>query len=43
MIFHIFPEAKRQRLDPVAYTKVLYKLPVPKATRLKAGRTLAMA
>ncbi len=41
MIFHIFPEAKRQGLDPIVHTKILYKLPVPTATKFKAGRTLA--
>jgi len=38
IIFHIFPEAKRQGLDPIAYTKVLYKLPLPRATTFEVGR-----
>ena len=38
MIFHISPEAKRQGADPIAYTKVLYKLPLPKATKFTVGR-----
>jgi hypothetical protein len=41
IIFHIFPEAKRQRADPIAYTKILYKLPVPKSTKFREGRALA--
>ena len=40
LIFHISPEAKRQGLDPIGYSKILYKLPAPKATKLKKGRAL---
>lgn len=41
LIFHISPEAKKEGLDPIGYTKILYKLPLPKATKLKTGKALA--
>jgi hypothetical protein len=43
LIFHVCPDAKQQGLDPVAHTKILYKLPVPRSTKLKVGKALAKA
>jgi hypothetical protein len=43
LIFHINPEAKRLGLDPIAFTKLLYKLPTPKVNKFEVGKTLEKA
>jgi hypothetical protein len=41
LIFHVSPEAKQRGLDPIAFTKLLYRLPSPKVNKFELGRRLA--
>jgi hypothetical protein len=43
LIIHVNPEAKRRGLDPIAFTKLLYKLPTPKVSKFEVGRRLSNA
>jgi hypothetical protein len=43
LILHIDPEAKKRGLDPIAFTKLLYKLPTPKVNKIEVGKKLGKA
>jgi len=43
LIFHVNSEAKRLGLDPIAFTKLLYKLPTPKVNKFEVGKRLGKA
>jgi hypothetical protein len=40
LIFHISPEAKTRGLDPIAFTKLVYKLPTPRVNKFEVGKKL---
>jgi hypothetical protein len=43
LIFHVNPQAKRFGLDPIAFTKLLYRLPAPKVNKFEIGKRLSEA
>lgn len=40
IVFHVNPQAKKDGMDPIAFTKLLYQLPNPKVNKLAVGRRL---
>jgi len=40
LIFHINPEGKKHGIDPIAFTKLLYRLPTPKVNKFEVGKRL---
>jgi len=40
LIFHISSDAKKQGADPIAFTKLLYKLPAPRVNKFERGKKL---
>lgn len=43
LIFHINPEGKKHGIDPIAFTKLLYRLPTPKVNKFEVGKRLKEA
>lgn len=40
LIFHIGPDLKKQGADPIAFTKLLYRLPAPRVNKFERGKKL---
>jgi hypothetical protein len=43
LIFHISSEAKKHGVDPIAFTKMLYRLPTPRVNKFERGKKLREA
>ena len=43
LIFHVSPDAKKQGADPIAFTKLLYRLPAPRVNQFEVGKKLREA
>lgn len=40
LIFHVGSDAKKQGADPIAFTKLLYRLPAPRVNKFERGKKL---